>query len=900
MPGDEETVDWEAELQGIGVPAESQTPRAPRRTPRRQPVTSHWEAEMQTLEGATETTADYLRGTSEWRGEEYAAIQAHDVANAEANRGTPHPSRSELYQQWRSAGQARLRTLTERFGQDAMVLGHLLFKIPPLAIRIRKSNITYRWKPLRTKESIAVKSGSGEAWIEVDLAFVGLNQINTSLGGLITLWKKSPICFIENLYIRENMLPENDVDSMAVRLENLVIDVAAGTPDAVWVTAMMCWFNWKPFSQNFWFRETWEATEDQQTEGGNSGTATTTSTEERASANSIVDLSVLETPGIVSSSNPMEARLSHVVQINDPGDPLVRPTQPVVYPFNSQPFMDYMSSGPDVAPPISEWTDNVTMNWKSLKRLLVPQQWQWDLNHPPEVPASVLVSAPPTSSPQASPVAVTGPRDIVIFMGDSIMKGICGSGHENLTFGGSNPTYDPNTDYLKSGCSNIPPHPRFTYYSLALSGIGSANLKRAWNKSKTNSALKVSGGANLSRVAGVVILCGLNDGNNYPTALNSLIDIMQDVSSAGAIPILLPLPPEGDSLNATPHIYSGLRSTGASTAWRETGTNTWLANVNSYHQSAITRVQNEVPNGWGPGRAETDYHADACEVGTSRTDRSLPLKRDYMTTPTTHWSDPTGAGRQFYNYHPKAQANTRLAAWIEHRLPWNAFSGQNDTSSPASNAYTVTDIEDGDTITVRQGAGAEIKLRLKNIDTPETYGARPSYNMSLGTGAYSNADVLRWMPHAQDSWRPADQQWGAKAKAKLVELTGGVNATIRVEQHGNDYYGRKLATIFKGDVNINLRLVELGLAWASTGGTDGTQGGPYEIAMAEAGGPVPDADPRRPKVGMWASPTAVLSGYPSDIPTTIRSVLERMQFPKDFRRDYPSGEDTWRAEPAGD
>ena len=848
------------------------------------------------LEGAAEASVDYIRDTAEGRRDEDAAIRAQSIATAEANRGTPHPDRSVLYQQWRNAGQARLRTLTERFGQDAMVLGHLLFKIPPLAVRIRKSNITYRWKPLRTKESIAVPSGSGEAWIEVDLAFVGLNQINNSLGGLITLWKKAPICFIENLYIRENMLPENDVDSMAVRLENLVIDVAAGTPDAVWVTAMMCWFNWKPFSQNFWFREFWSAAD----EPSNSPAAETRTFTQREGSPSIpgalstiVDLSALETPGLLSSSTPTEVRLSHETPVRDPGDPLVLPTQPVVYPFNSRPFMDYMSSGPDVAPPISEWTDNVTMNWKSLKRLIVPSNWRWDANNPPTVSTPVVVAPPPLNSPVMSPVPVTDGKDVIIFMGDSIMSGFLG-----LISSGSSNQESTSDDPLRAwnGSQRFAHFGNFVFYTAVKTGTNTTTALSWWRSYKNENRLKISGQGPLSRVAGIVIHLGINDSeanwNNGRTIAN-LREIMSDVSGAGGIAVLLPLPPEGNAPTVT--CANGSPANGRPAdkpnhthvnppyhPQMSPMTASWIASVDNYHAQMVG-LAGGISQAMGP--SQIDYHETLAGAGCASS-RALAWKTEYMIRciPTT--------GK--HNLHPNGGGYTAIANYVRPRLPWNSLAGRGTASQ--TDVWTITAIDDGDTLSVRQGDTNKV-LRLFNIDTPETYGSSSSTPTPNGydmpSGGYSSADVLRWMPRAQDSWRPEEYCWGTKAKAKLIELSGGVGSTIRVETAGQDYYGRELATIFKGDLNINMRLVELGLAWASVGGTDGTLGGPYLMAEQAAGGTGSSA--RDPKVGMWAHRHAELAGaIPTDMPADIRSLLEDLIVPKDFRTQFPSGENTWR------
>lgn len=61
------------------------------------------------------------------------------------------------------------------------------------------------------------------------------------------------------------------------------------------------------------------------------------------------------------------------------------------------------------------------------------------------------------------------------------------------------------------------------------------------------------------------------------------------------------------------------------------------------------------------------------------------------------------------------------------------------------------------------------------------------------------------------------QPWGNIAAAGLIKLIGG--RTVQLEQHGQDVYGRTLATIYvhhgteKVWINVNERMVVLGHAW---------------------------------------------------------------------------------------
>ncbi len=90
-------------------------------------------------------------------------------------------------------------------------------------------------------------------------------------------------------------------------------------------------------------------------------------------------------------------------------------------------------------------------------------------------------------------------------------------------------------------------------------------------------------------------------------------------------------------------------------------------------------------------------------------------------------------------------------------------------------------VVDGDTVIVSTG-WRKIKIRLDAIDCPED-----------------------------------GQYWGDDAKYGLIKLIGGRD--LHLEEHGMDFHGRKLATIYIWHgvkcewVNINERMVMLGHAW---------------------------------------------------------------------------------------
>lgn len=103
-----------------------------------------------------------------------------------------------------------------------------------------------------------------------------------------------------------------------------------------------------------------------------------------------------------------------------------------------------------------------------------------------------------------------------------------------------------------------------------------------------------------------------------------------------------------------------------------------------------------------------------------------------------------------------------------------------------STAYTaerqlqckVVSISDGDTLTCLLNK-AQIKVRLQYIDAPEQA-----------------------------------QAYGSKAKQTLANFIFSKNVTLTI--YGYDRYQRMLAVVYYNNENINLKLVESGMAWAYT------------------------------------------------------------------------------------
>ena len=134
----------------------------------------------------------------------------------------------------------------------------------------------------------------------------------------------------------------------------------------------------------------------------------------------------------------------------------------------------------------------------------------------------------------------------------------------------------------------------------------------------------------------------------------------------------------------------------------------------------------------------------------------------------------------------------------------------------------VVHIADGDTVTVLDAAKTQHRIRLLDIDAPES-----------------------------------KQAFGQKSKAYLVSLIAGKE--VRVESSSRDKYRRVLGTIFLGETNVNLKMVEAGLAWRYVHSKNPV----YGKAEAEA---------RAARKGLWADPHAV---NPSEFRKAARKAARR-------------------------
>jgi endonuclease YncB( thermonuclease family) len=145
-------------------------------------------------------------------------------------------------------------------------------------------------------------------------------------------------------------------------------------------------------------------------------------------------------------------------------------------------------------------------------------------------------------------------------------------------------------------------------------------------------------------------------------------------------------------------------------------------------------------------------------------------------------------------------------AVVQLGVPW-AEPGRG--SRPTTGEFTarVVGIADGDTLTVLTAAREQVRVRLAEIDAPETR-----------------------------------QPYGARARQTLAELAAG--QSVRITVVDIDQFGRTVGRVRAGPVDVNAEMVRQGAAWVFT------------RFSRDPALPRLEAEARAARRGLWALPPA--------------------------------------------
>jgi len=161
--------------------------------------------------------------------------------------------------------------------KNRLLIGDLIFSVPvnqttgnivPASILIDKQFINHKYQTLRTEKAFKSSSGHSTAHISMTLLFVGQTAINTGLRRLLATFKGMAFFSIENDFIRSNLIPNNEDQVMACSLQDYVIRTVEGLPTTLAMDVRLLWFNYFPYSPNFWYRRDWQVAIPQLREAG--------------------------------------------------------------------------------------------------------------------------------------------------------------------------------------------------------------------------------------------------------------------------------------------------------------------------------------------------------------------------------------------------------------------------------------------------------------------------------------------------------------------------------------------------------------------------------------------------------------------------------------------------------
>ena len=176
-------------------------------------------------------------------------------------------SRDNIWQNFQSPGRdsnqvqgvmrSRVKTETNVDPNAVFVINDIELLIPPTQIVVKKENLHWSWKTLRSKVSTKVPSGNAINYVGLTIVFTP--DMLLSLHRLVVQFKQSPFCYVENSFLRQSLCGDwSNWQKMAFTMTNLNVSNMPGFPGSFIVQLEMRWFNYRCFSPNFLFKDEWQ------------------------------------------------------------------------------------------------------------------------------------------------------------------------------------------------------------------------------------------------------------------------------------------------------------------------------------------------------------------------------------------------------------------------------------------------------------------------------------------------------------------------------------------------------------------------------------------------------------------------------------------------------------------
>lgn len=152
--------------------------------------------------------------------------------------------------------------------KDILKLNDVQFIVGAESISNQQENLSYRFNTLRENGGTKIASGHGMGITHISIPIVKEDYI--SLHRFLIQIKRNPFIYLENRLIRHEYVPHWKEDqNMAFTVTNATVQSDPKAPHRLNLSLTLQWFNYKPYADNFVFREDW-ITEDILEEGAGS------------------------------------------------------------------------------------------------------------------------------------------------------------------------------------------------------------------------------------------------------------------------------------------------------------------------------------------------------------------------------------------------------------------------------------------------------------------------------------------------------------------------------------------------------------------------------------------------------------------------------------------------------
>jgi hypothetical protein len=140
--------------------------------------------------------------------------------------------------------------------QELLKINDVSFTVGPRSISVQKENLSYKFQVLRENGGTKTPSGHGMAVSHLSIPIP--QQDLLKLHRLLIQIKRNPFVFAENRLLRQQMVPHWPLEqNMAWTVSNAILQTTAGSPNLFNLELTLQFFNYRPFAENFLFREDW-------------------------------------------------------------------------------------------------------------------------------------------------------------------------------------------------------------------------------------------------------------------------------------------------------------------------------------------------------------------------------------------------------------------------------------------------------------------------------------------------------------------------------------------------------------------------------------------------------------------------------------------------------------------